>query len=171
MNTHAGAGFGPIKKVFMGSKIVSSVIVDQLRTKPLIKPADIITDFKQNYWLYVSYYNAWCGKELAKKDIHGDEALAYTQLVWYIEALLKPNPGSHCYLECDTKSSRFERIFISYPASIEGFKFCRPFLCVDGTFVKNKYKGHLLAATGKNGNQGMKVSLIEACVFFLFLHS
>lgn len=155
----------------MGSKIVSSVIVDQLRTKPLIKPADIITDFKQNYWLYVSYYNAWCGKELAKKDIHGDEALAYTQLVWYIEALLKPNPGFHCYLECDTKSSRFERIFISYPASIEGFKFCRPCLCVDGTFVKNKYKGHLLAATGKNGNQGMKVSLIEACLFFLFLHS
>ncbi|KAI5343656.1 hypothetical protein L3X38_011532 [Prunus dulcis] len=34
------------------------------------------------------------------------------------------------------------------------FKFCRPFLCLDGTFVKNKYKGHMLAATGKNGNQG-----------------
>ncbi|KAH0996623.1 hypothetical protein GBA52_020487 [Prunus armeniaca] len=56
--------------------------------------------------------------------------------------------------ECDANSSRFERLFISYHASIEGFKFCRPFLCLDGTFVKNKYKGHMLAATRKNGNQG-----------------
>ncbi|CAL8162558.1 unnamed protein product [Prunus armeniaca] len=69
---------------------------------------------------------------------------------FYIKYLM----NEHTCKECDANSSRFERLFISYHASIEGFKFCRPFLCLDGTFVKNKYKGHMLAATGKNGNQG-----------------
>lgn len=91
---------------------------------------------------------------MAKVQVHGDEESSYTQLVWYVDALMKTNKGSHCLLECDESSSRFKRLFISYHASIEGFKFCRPFLCLDGTHIKNKYKGHMLAATGKNGNQG-----------------
>jgi hypothetical protein len=32
-------------------------------------------------------------------------------------------------------------------------------LFLDGTFLKDKYKGTLLVAIGKNGNQGMHMSL------------
>lgn len=143
------------KSVLMGSKIVSTIVAEQIRSKPLVKPIEIVKDFKLNYGLDISYYNAWKGKEMAKVQVHGDEESSYTQLVWYVDALMKTNVGSHCVLECDESSSRFKRLFISYHASIEGFKFCRPFLCLDGTHIKNKYKGHMLAATGKNGNQGI----------------
>ncbi|CAL8169562.1 unnamed protein product [Prunus armeniaca] len=139
----------------MSSKIVSSVLVDQIQSTPLIKPIEIVKDFKKNYGLDISYHNAWYGKELAKKRVHGDESLSYKHLAWYVGAVLSSNPGSRCILECDPESSRFKRFFISFHACIEGFRFCRPLLFLDGTFIKNKYKGHLLAATGKNGNQGM----------------
>ncbi|CAL9017831.1 unnamed protein product [Prunus brigantina] len=120
MNEHTCKGkIRTRQRRFMGSKIVSSVVAKLIRTKPQLKPVDIVTDFKQNYGLNISYYNAWYGKELAKKQVHDDEAFSYRQLVWYIDALLKTNPGSHCYLECDANSSRFEHLFISYHASIE----------------------------------------------------
>jgi hypothetical protein len=31
-------------------------------------------------------------------------------------------------------------------------KYCRPVLCVDGTFLKAKYKGQILTAIGQDGN-------------------
>lgn len=43
---------------------------------------------------------------------------------------------------------KFHRLFISYRASIEGFVHCRALLGLDGTHLKSKYGGILLAATG-----------------------
>ncbi|XP_050113356.1 uncharacterized protein LOC126591625 [Malus sylvestris] len=138
----------------MNSSIVSSIVADQIRSNPLIKPTDIIKNFKQNYGLDISYYNAWYGRMKAKKLVHGAEAVSYQLLTWYVKSVKELNPGSHCILECEPNSHRFKRLFVSYYGCIEGFRFCRPLLFLDGTFVKNNYKGTLLAATGKNGNQG-----------------
>ena len=43
---------------------------------------------------------------------------------------------------------------MSFKACIEGFNYCRPLLFVDGTFLKGRYKGNILSATAKDGNQG-----------------
>ncbi|KAK9290183.1 hypothetical protein L1049_008349 [Liquidambar formosana] len=53
----------------------------------------------------------------------------------------------------DEDSKWFKRFFAYFYACIHGFKYCRPMLFVDGTFLKSKYKGQLLAATAKDGNQ------------------
>ncbi|CAN6557189.1 unnamed protein product [Malus baccata var. baccata] len=93
------------------SKMISSLLVDQIREKPSIKPIDIVKDVKQNYGLDISYYNAWQVKQMAKSEVRGDESLSYSQLAW-------------------------------------------PLLFIDETNLKSKYKGQLIGATGKNGNQG-----------------
>ena len=142
------------RSAMMSSKSVCSVIKEHIQSKPLMKPIEIVQDMKKYYGLDISYYHAWYGKELAKKIVHGDESLSYNHLAWYQNVVLKTNPGSHCVLECDPETARFKRFFISFHACIEGFKFCRPLLFLDGTFIKNKYKGQLLGASGKNGNQG-----------------
>ncbi|KAH0996851.1 hypothetical protein GBA52_020715 [Prunus armeniaca] len=142
------------KSKMMSSKVVSSVLVDQIREKPTIKPADIVKDFKQKYGLDISYHSAWHGKVLAKSEVHGNESLSYNQLVQYRDALMSTNPGSHCVLECDPTTSRFQRLFICYGACIEGFRWCRPLLFIDATYFKSKYKGQLIGATGRDGNQG-----------------
>jgi len=46
-----------------------------------------------------------------------------------------------------TASNRFQRVFICYGASAMGFPHCRPLLGLDGTHLKTRYKGILLAAT------------------------
>ncbi|XP_050109579.1 uncharacterized protein LOC126588521 [Malus sylvestris] len=138
----------------MGSKVISSVLMDQIREKPMIKPTDIVKDFKQKYGLDISYHSARRGKELAKSEVHGDETLSYNQLLWYKDTLMSTNRGSHCVLECDLQTSRFQRLFICYGACIEGFQWCRPLLFMDATSFKSKYKGQLIGATGKDGNQG-----------------
>lgn len=37
---------------------------------------------------------------------------------------------------------------------IDGFKHCRPLLFLDEMFLKGRFKGNLLAAIVKDGNQG-----------------
>ncbi|CAL2227495.1 unnamed protein product [Prunus armeniaca] len=145
----------------MGSRLVSSIVKDKVRSNPLVRPIELITDLKENYGLDIPYHVAWYGKESATKDLHGDEELSYAHLPWYVNVLKASNVGSHCVLDCGEDGSRFQRIFICFKASIEGFRWCRPMLFIDGTFVTNKYKGTLLGATAKNGNKGRQLTFIS----------
>ncbi|XP_021833443.1 uncharacterized protein LOC110773249 [Prunus avium] len=137
----------------MGSRLVSSIVKDKVRSNPLVRPIELITDLKENYGLDIPYHVAWYGKESATKDLHGDEELSYAHLPWYVDVLKASNVESHCVLDCGEDGSHFQRIFICFKASIDGFRWCRPMLFIDGTFVTNKYKGTLLGATANNGNK------------------
>ena len=106
----------------MGSRLVSSIVKDKVRSNPLVRPIELITDLKENYGLDVPYHVAWYGKESATKDLHGDEELSYAHLPWYVDVLKASNVGSHCVLDCGEDGSRFQRIFICYKASIDGFR-------------------------------------------------
>ncbi|CAL8167140.1 unnamed protein product [Prunus armeniaca] len=122
--------------------------------KTELKPVEIIHEFKDYYGIDISYYHAWFGKELAKLNVHGDESKCFNELVWYADAVKETNPGSLCTLECEAGINRFRRFFLSFGGCIAGFQYCIPLLFVDATFLKSKYKGQLLCASGKNGNQG-----------------
>ncbi|CAL8164167.1 unnamed protein product [Prunus armeniaca] len=153
-NAHSCSGLIREKRnKAMGSRLVSSIVKDKVRSNPLVRPIELITDLKENYGLDIPYHVAWYGKESATKDLHGDEELSYAHLPWYVNVLKASNVGSHCVLDCGEDGSRFQRIFICFKASIDGFRWCRPMLFIDGTFVTNKYKGTLLGATAKNGNK------------------
>ncbi|XP_028103247.1 uncharacterized protein LOC114302426 [Camellia sinensis] len=45
--------------------------------------------------------------------------------------------------------------FFAFEACIHDFKYCQPVLILDETFLKGRHKGCLLAATAKDGNQGL----------------
>lgn len=105
---------------------------------------------------------------MAKSEVHGDESLSYSQLVWYRDALVPTNPGSSCVVECDPRTSCFQRLFVCYGACIEGFQWCRPLLFIDETFLRSKHKGQLIGATGKNGNQGIVIKLVNSCILILY---
>ncbi|XP_020412934.1 uncharacterized protein LOC109947388 [Prunus persica] len=103
----------------------------------------------------ISYYHAWFCKELAKLDVHGDESKSFNELVWHTDAVKETNSSSLCKLECEAGINRFIRFFVSFGGSIARFQYCTPFLFINATFLKNKYNGHLLCASRKNGNQDM----------------
>ncbi|XP_028070034.1 uncharacterized protein LOC114272512 [Camellia sinensis] len=99
-----------------------------------------------------------CSKmELIRQEVgwFGDFATSFDQLRWYLETAMRTNPGSVFELDVNESSGCFRRLFVAFHGCLYGFQFCRPLLFVDGTFLKGRYKGHLLAATSKDGNQGL----------------
>ncbi|KAL7265265.1 hypothetical protein ACSBR1_003097 [Camellia fascicularis] len=92
--------------------------------------------------------------EKAKAVIHGDHSLSFDQLRWYSDVVICYNPRSYVTIDYDASSQQFCHFFVSFAACIYEFNSCRPLLFLDGTFLKGKYKGQLLPATAKDGNNG-----------------
>ncbi|XP_062006053.1 uncharacterized protein LOC133723251 [Rosa rugosa] len=98
-------------------------------------------------------FQVWYGTELAKTALHGDEADSYAQLFWFSECVMKSNPDSRIVIEFHRETHRFQRMFVTYGAWMKGFQSCRPILFIDATFITNKYKGQIIAASAKDANQ------------------
>ena len=56
----------------------------------------------------------------------------------YFEEAGRVNSGSHLVLDVDDESKRFRR-FVYFGACIQGFKFLRPMIFLDDTFIKGRY--------------------------------
>lgn len=56
-----------------------------------------------------------------------------------------------------------EGFFVLFGGSIAGFEYRISLLFIEATFWKSKYKGQLLCASGKNGNQDIITQLY--CIF------
>ncbi|KAF9589947.1 hypothetical protein IFM89_029563 [Coptis chinensis] len=87
-----------------------------IRDNPSMKPREIMRLIHREYHLDISYYYAYIGRELALKDIYGEDGLSYYQLCWFEDALKASNPSSHVVLEIDEGLHKFRRIFISFGA-------------------------------------------------------
>lgn len=84
--------------------------------------------------------------------LFGEEYLQFEKLRLYSDAIMKTNPGSYVNFSSDPDTGAFKRFFVCYHAAMVGFRIgCRPLLFLDGTFLKGKYQGCLLGATGLNG--------------------
>lgn len=139
----------------MGSKVVKSIILDKIRENPNKKAVDMCSEIKSDHRLEVKYRTAWYGKERAREAVLGDEAASYSHLEWFCKCTVAANPDARIGLQFDTEAKRFERMFVSYGASMKGFMSCRPILFMDPTFITNKYKGMFIAASAKDANQGV----------------
>ncbi|XP_026385145.1 uncharacterized protein LOC113280776 [Papaver somniferum] len=67
--------------------------------------------------------------------------------------LEKHDPGSRADLVVE--GGEFKSLFLAFDACISGFEYCRPVLFLDATFLTGKFRGLLMAATGKNANNGI----------------
>ncbi|XP_060211979.1 uncharacterized protein LOC132639558 [Lycium barbarum] len=61
------------------------------------------------------------------------------------------NPGTVANIKW-TPDNKFKYAFFAYGASIEGWKHCRTVMMVDATFLKSQYRGVLMIAVAKDGN-------------------
>ncbi|XP_020263245.1 uncharacterized protein LOC109839228 [Asparagus officinalis] len=133
-------------------KFIAAQLRPVLKARPEIRPIDVQKDFLTRFGLRLEYSKIWWGKERAQQDMYGDSYEAYDQLRWYEQMVKQTNPGS--YICIDQNEGRFRRLFICYAACIQGFlNGCRPLLFLDGTFLKDRYKGMLLSAIAYDGDQ------------------
>ncbi|XP_010470240.1 PREDICTED: uncharacterized protein LOC104750177 [Camelina sativa] len=73
----------------------------------------------------------------------------------YLHLVKSTNPGTITEIETtiDKKGKTlFKYLFFAFGACNDGYKFMRKVIVIDGTVMKGKYKGCLVAASGQDGN-------------------
>ncbi|KAJ8759448.1 hypothetical protein K2173_006985 [Erythroxylum novogranatense] len=132
---------------------VANSVEQRLRENPNYKPKEILEEIHRVHGITLSYKQAWRGKERIIATMRGSFEEGYRLLPQYCEQVKRTNPGSIAAVYGNPADNCFQRLFISFHASIYGFlNACRPLLGLDRTYLKSKYLGTLLLATGFDGD-------------------
>ena len=132
---------------------VATSVEQRLKENPNCKPKEILEEIHRVHGITLSYKQAWRGKERIMAAMRGSFEEGYRLLPQYIEQVKRTNPGSIASVYANPTDNCFQRLFISFQASIYGFlNACRPLLELDRIYLKSKYLGTLLLATGFDGD-------------------
>jgi len=132
---------------------VATSVEQRLRENPNCKPKEILEEIHRVHGITLSYKQAWRGKERIMAAMRGSFEEGYRLLPQYCEQVKRTNPGSIASVYGNPNDNCFQRLFISFQASIYGFlNTCRPLLELDRTYLKSKYLGTLLLATAFDGD-------------------
>lgn len=135
---------------------IVNFIEERLRDNVNYKPKDILHDIHKQYGIMIPYKQAWRAKERGLAAIYGSSEEGYCLLPSYCEQIKKTNPGSAAEVFTASADNRFQRLFVSFYASIYGFlNGCLPIVGLGGIQLKNKYLGTLLSATSFDADGGL----------------
>ncbi|KAI3845365.1 hypothetical protein MKX03_001739 [Papaver bracteatum] len=132
---------------------VANTVEQHLKENPECKPKDLLEEIYRTHGITLSYKQAWRGKERVMDAFRGSFEEEYRLLPQYCDQIKRTNPGSIASVYGNPLDSCFQRLFVSFQASIFGFvNSCRPLLGLDRTLLKSKYLGTILFATGFDGD-------------------
>ncbi|KAJ0980361.1 hypothetical protein J5N97_008616 [Dioscorea zingiberensis] len=135
---------------------IVNLIEERLRDNVNYKPKDILQDIQKQYGITIPYKQAWRAKERGLAAIYGSSEEGYGLLPVYCEQIKQSNPGSIAQVFTTGSDHRFQRLFVSFNASIHGFlNGCLPIISVGGIELKSKYLGTLLSVTSFDADGGL----------------
>ena len=142
----------------LSSSLVASLLYREIVENVTIEAKFIQTSVRSKYHYNISYAKAWMAKQKALEMRFGTFLDSYHNLPSLLYTLQGRNPGTHVDIVA-TDDDTFahgqkvlDRAFVAFGSCIHAFQYCRPVLCVDGTFLTGKYKGQILTALGVDGN-------------------
>ena len=141
----------------LSSTLIARLLFSEIVQKKDMTARSIQLTVKSRWKTSIKYGKAWRAKQKALEERFGTFYDAYDSVVDMVDTLQKRNPGTEVQFECCHWNNHptlvvFARLFFSFGICIEAFKYCRPVLCIDGTFLTGKYKGVILTAIGVDGN-------------------
>uniref|UniRef100_A0A1D1Y5G7 Protein FAR1-RELATED SEQUENCE 11 n=1 Tax=Anthurium amnicola TaxID=1678845 RepID=A0A1D1Y5G7_9ARAE len=135
---------------------IVAIIEERLRDNVNYKPKDILEDIQKQYGITIPYKQAWRAKERGLAAIYGSSEEGYCLLPAYCEQIKSSNPGSTAQVFTAGSDHRFQRLFVSFNASIYGFLHgCLPVIGLGAVELKSKYLGSLLSVTSFDGDGGL----------------
>ncbi|KAK3031668.1 hypothetical protein RJ639_035036 [Escallonia herrerae] len=135
---------------------VASSVEQRLKENPQCKPKEILEEIHRVHGITLSYKQAWRGKERIMAALRGSFEEDYRLLPQYCDQIRRTNPGSIASVYVNPADNCFQRLFVSFQASIFGFlNACRSLLGLDRTVLKSKYLGTLLLATSFDGDSAL----------------
>ncbi|XP_042022993.1 uncharacterized protein LOC121770309 [Salvia splendens] len=106
----------------------------------------------------ISYKKAWYARRKAIELVYGGWEGSFRQLPSYLTELQTQNPGTivewlHDPVLSQGNTKVFRYVFWAFGPAIEAFQVAKPVLSVDGTHLRGRLKGKLLAAVGYDANK------------------
>ncbi|CAN6845514.1 unnamed protein product [Brassica oleracea] len=145
--THRKANHRQASAKLLGSLICSNYG----EKKEGLKPKQIIEQVRMLHGVHINYKQAWRVREEAQILVRGTPEDRYYNLSRWLYKITETNHGSLTYQHVDA-AGKFKYAFVAFGPSIRGFSLMRRVIAVDGTFLKGKFNGTLLAACAQDGN-------------------
>ncbi|KAG7582076.1 Zinc finger SWIM-type [Arabidopsis suecica] len=136
---------------------IARLFVDKIRDNPeLYLPAKIEELIKEQWKISVTRNQCQAARKKARQWIEKEYDDQFARLRDYAAEILDSNPDSHVEVDCLTNEEgkdMFNRFYVCFDNLRKTWKeSCRPLLGIDGCFLKNKVKGQLLVALGRDAN-------------------
>ncbi|KAM0905619.1 hypothetical protein ACQ4PT_017230 [Festuca glaucescens] len=135
------------------------------RSDPNTTIQAVIDSARQHFGVQVPKMMAYRAKWLAIDVVLGDHKEQYVRLRDFAQTVVDTNPGSRVIVTTFTPAPSldnphpgptFHGLFFCINGAREGFlEGCRPFIGLDGCFVKLCTGAQILAATGRDGKNNM----------------
>ncbi|XP_070036941.1 uncharacterized protein LOC142166405 [Nicotiana tabacum] len=111
-------------------------MIDNLRDVSIeAKPRFVISEMKKAHGIEVGYEKAWLAIQKGISLLRGTTEENYEQLPSYLYMVEHKNSGTYTKIKRDAEN-KFPYMFFAYRASISAWKYYRPVIAVDGTFLK-----------------------------------
>jgi len=132
-------------------KYVGRLFIDRVGIIDGLNPQHITDAMKNMFGMTLDYTTSYRALLYAQTLVRGSAEDGYSRLPSYLEQISLANPDSITAIELDS-INRFKYLFLSFGASIKGFKYQRRVIVVDGTHLNGKYGGVMLVAAAQDGN-------------------
>lgn len=137
-------------------KWISKKLEAKIRQQPTITYIQDFDYLKEEFGVQINDTKLFRSLKEARQLVEGDVNQQYAKIWDYAHELLRSNPGSTTKIDCipiPNAPPQFQRFYVCLEACKLGFKAgCRPFIGLDGCFLKGYYGGKLLAAVGQDTN-------------------
>ncbi|KAG6414216.1 hypothetical protein SASPL_126934 [Salvia splendens] len=148
----------PSEHVNLTSSMIALCIRSQIENDVGFKPSVVRTYIQDNFHVKISYKKAWYSRRKAIELVYGGWEGSFRQLPSYLTELQTQNPGTivewlHDPVLSQGNTKAFRYVFWAFGPAIEAFQVAKPVLSVDGTHLRGRLKGKLLAAVGYDANK------------------
>jgi len=136
-------------------KLIRDNIKTLVHADASVKPKLIIAHIQEKFNYTTTYRKAWMAKNAAIESIYGNWEESYNVLPQWLNVMKEAMPGTIFDLKTrigEKGETQFHRLFWAFYPCIHGFKYCKPVVHVDGTWLYDKYKGTLFLAVAQDGN-------------------
>ncbi|KAL0324911.1 UNVERIFIED_CONTAM: hypothetical protein Sradi_5060400 [Sesamum radiatum] len=141
----------------LGKSMIATHLLGMVRQDPSYDIKYVQQNVKDRFGFDISYHKAWHALKAAREEVYGTWESSVRKLPKYMAALQKWNPGTVVeWLHLDTDRPRrkmLNYVFWAFRPCIEGFRYCRNLISIDGTHLYTKYKHKLLIAVTLDANQ------------------
>lgn len=147
-------------------KLISQSIKKFVHADASVTPKLIIAHIKEKFNYTTTYRKVWLAKNAAIESIYGKWKESYNDLPQWLNVMKETMPGTVFDLKTqigENGETQFHRLFWAFYPCIHGFKYCKPDVHVDGTWLYGKYKGTLSLAGSTRWKQQNNSNRLCAC--------